>query len=434
MQLPHHINAALSTGTSLASQPWKWVPQEVTVATTLMNPSFKDVQWLSDHARGEGMVVSCYADTSVSSGARSLWREHLKNEVKRIDETLSGDSAAQVALHCNVAAIESVLSTRRSVRAHGMAVFAASGGKLLHGYTLTSTVPNRLVVNEEPYLVPLLELLHRQHRYLVVHTDTHRGRLYTAVPGSVHLIEEVDEPVPKRQRASGELWGKQQATIARHREDRILHYFKELAVEIERAWPEEHYAGIVLLGEHEVLEQLRAHLPEELSSHVVAEAPHPWAGRQVPLALKVDAIHVEATRQQERRLFDEITRRLMEQHLIATGPRAVIDAMNNDQIGHSGCVVMESDRGEVASRCMACGTLFAETVDDCPTCHATCDTTNLWQAIAMLAAHKHVTVHFVEAGHGLDKCAGVVALLERKALWMGAPERVITASLPERRA
>ena len=63
------------------------------MATTVVNPTFKDAQWLSDHAGGEGMVVSCYADTS-PAGVRPLWREHLKNEVKRIDETLSDNAAS----------------------------------------------------------------------------------------------------------------------------------------------------------------------------------------------------------------------------------------------------------------------------------------------------------------------------------------------------
>jgi peptide subunit release factor 1 (eRF1) len=399
-----------------------------------MNPSVRDVQWLSDHTRGEGMVVSCYADISVSSGVRPLWREHLKSEVKRIDETLSGDSAARAAFHDNIAAIESVLSSRRPVSPHGMAVFAASDRNLLQAYALASVVPNRLVVNEEPYLVPLLELLHRQRRYLVVHTDTHRGRLYTAVPGAVHLIEALDEAVPRKHRSSGELWGKQQATIARHREDHIVHYLKELAREIERAWPEERYDGIVLLGEHEVLAQLRTYLAEELRSSIAGEAPHAWAGRQVPLLEKVDSIKAEALRGQERQLFEEIKRRLMEDHHIAAGPQAVIDAIDNDQIGYSGCVVMESDRGEAASRCTACRKLFAQVVDECPVCHTRCEKTNLWQAIALLASHKHVTVHFVEPGHGLEKHAGVIALLQRGAPWTAAPEQVLAASLPERRA
>jgi peptide subunit release factor 1 (eRF1) len=396
------------------------------VATTVVNPSFKDAQWLSDHAGGEGMVVSCYADMS-PAGARPLWREHLKNEVKRINETLSGNAAAASAFRRNVSAIEAVLSSRRPVAARGMAIFAASERNLHQAYALASAVPNRLVIDEEPYLVPLLELLHRQRRYLVVHTDTHRGRLYTAVPGAVRMIEEIEEPVPKRHRAAGELWGKQQATIARHREDHIIHYFKGLAREIERAWPEERYDGIVLLGEHEVLERLRAYLPEALASTIAGEAPHAWAGRQTPLLEKVEAIHAMALRQQEQRLFDDIKRRLMEDHLIASGPQAVIQAIENDQIGHSGCVVMESDSGQVGSRCTRCRTLVGQAVSECPSCHAACEQTNLWQAIALFAAQKHVTVHFVDQGHGLDKHAGVVALLAREAPWVAPPDPVLTA-------
>ena len=83
------------------------------VAITMATPTLKDVQWLADHSRGEGMVVSCYADTSVSSGVRPLWREHLKNEVKRIDETLADAPATRAEFYRNIAAIEAVLASRR---------------------------------------------------------------------------------------------------------------------------------------------------------------------------------------------------------------------------------------------------------------------------------------------------------------------------------
>jgi hypothetical protein len=101
---------------------------------------------------------------------------------------------------------------------------------------------------------------------------------------------------------------------------------------------------------------------------------------------------------------------------------------------------MESDPGEIASRCSACHKLFRQAVDECSSCHAMCEKTNLWQAIALFAARTHVVVHFVEPGHGLDKHAGVVALLARpstvaqaEASWIVPPERVLTGSLPERR-
>jgi protein required for attachment to host cells len=392
-----------------------------------------DVQWLADHKTGEGMVVTCYADTSVTGGVRPLWREHVKNEVKRMDETLADSPAARAEFHRNVAAIETVLSNRRLASARGVAVFASSQRNLLRTYALASPVPHRLVVNEEPYLVPLLELLHRQRRYLVVHTNTHRGRLYTAVPGAAHLLEEISEEVPKSHRAAGELWGKQQATIARHREDHIRHYFKELAGEIARAWPEERYDGIVLLGEHEVLQELRTHLPDHLTRRVVGEAPYAWVGRQPSLASMIAAIHDGALREHDRQVFADVKRRLMERHHIAIGPQAVIDAIRNDEVGFRGSVVMESDRGDMASRCAACGSLFARVVEECPSCHGRCEKTNLWQAIALLAAGHHISVHFVEGGRGLEKQGGVVALLAREELFT-VPERVLTAPLPERRA
>jgi rubrerythrin len=379
------------------------------------------------------MVVSCYADTSVSRGVRPLWREHLKNEVTRIEEMFAGDKAASAIFLRNIAAIETVLSSRGAVAARGMAVFAAVQRDVIHGYALTVPVENRLVVDEEPYLMPLLELLNRQRRYLVVHTDTHRGRLYTALPGATHLIEEINEQVPKRHRASGELWGKQQATIERHREDHVLHYYKELVREIERAWPEEAYAGIVLLGEHEVLEAVRSHLPDHLARRIVREAPHAWVGRQARLESKIDAIHEEAVREHDRRVIEDVRRRLLEQHRIATGPQEVIDAIRNSQVGFPGKVVMEPDRGEIAWRCTGCGSVFAHSVEECPFCQARCEKTNLWQVIALLAARHQIPVHIVAAGLGLDKHGGVVALLAREELW-AAPEPVLTSPLPERRA
>jgi rubrerythrin len=266
----------------------------------------------------------------------------------------------------------------------------------------------------------------------VVHTDTHRGRLYTAVPGAAHLIEQISEDVPKRHRASGELWGKQQATIERHREDHVVHFFKELVREIERAWPEERYDGIVLLGEHEVLEALRGHLPEHLARRVVREAPHAWVGKQPRLESKLDAIREEAVSEHDGRVLEEVKRRIMERHRVATGPQEVIDALRNSQVGFPGSVVMEPDRGETAWHCTGCGSLFAHTVDQCPFCQARCEKTNLWQAIALLAARHGIPVHSVAAGLGLDRHGGVVALLAREEPW-AAPEAVLTSPQPERR-
>jgi hypothetical protein len=386
------------------------VPEGEFVSTTITEPTLKDVQCLADQPTGFGLIVSCYADTSVAAGTRPLWHEHLKNEVRRMDGLLGNDPAARVLFHRNIAAVEEVLSAR-SVAAQGMAVFAAVQRGLVQGFALPVPVANRLVVDEERYVVPLLELLSRQRRYLVVHTDTHRGRLYTAVSGTVRLIEAIDEDVPKRQRAAGETWGKQQATIDRHRKAHILHYYKELIQEVERAWPEERYDGLVLLGEHEVTEQVRRRLPDRLARQVIAARPHAFEATQVDLASKIAAIEREAAEALDRRLIDIVRRRLLEQHEIAAGPGAVAEALGQGRIAFGGRLVMEPDRGELAWRCRGCRTIFVENTARCPACGGACERTNLWQALALLAAERHVPVDFIAPGLGLEKQGGIVAFL-----------------------
>jgi hypothetical protein len=389
------------------------------VATAVMNPTLKDIQWLVEHPQGEGMVVSCYADVSVAAGIRPLWREHLKDEAQRIEQTLAHDPDAIRTFRQHIEMIRATLSSPAAAKAHGMAVFVQ--GDRVRAFVLATPVANRLVVDEEPYLVPLLERLHRQRRYLVVHTDTHRGRLYTATGGPIQLIKEISENVPKRQRSAGELWGKEQATIARHREDHILHYLKELVREIERAWPEERYRGIVLLGEHEVLAHLRPLLPDHLAREVVHEAPHAWVGKQQSLSAKLAAVQDHAMRRHDERIIDEVRSRLHEHHRIAAGPQEVIDAFRNSQVGYPGCVVMEPDRGGAASRCTGCGSLFVEAHDRCPFCQSRCEKVNLWQEIALLATRHQIPVHFV--GAGLEQQSGIVALLARDEPWAAPTAR-----------
>jgi hypothetical protein len=144
-----------------------------------------------------------------------------------IGQSLAAFGTPVVVSLLGVQAIGRALETPEARHALGMAIFAALQRGFFQSDALDVPVENELVVHETPYLVPLLQALCRQREYLMVLTDTHRGRLYAATPGGVRLLQEIEEEVPSRQHSAEECWGKEQATIARHREDRILHYQKE---------------------------------------------------------------------------------------------------------------------------------------------------------------------------------------------------------------
>jgi hypothetical protein len=262
------------------------------------------VQPLLDQFQGDGLVVSCYADLSSAPLGPLRWPGPFKSRAAAVKEMLADDPAAWRQLEDNFEAIGHALEGPEARAAVGMAVFAARQRGFFQSYALEVPVEDELVVHHAPYLVPLLGALCRQREYLVVHSDTHRGRLYAATPGGVRLLGEIDADVPSRQRAAGERWGKEQATIARHREDRILHYQKHLIGLAEKAWAEHHFKGVVLLGEHEVLEHLRKRLPPRLAARVVHEGPHAWTEKPGDLTTAFRATLAGVEQAEERRLIE----------------------------------------------------------------------------------------------------------------------------------
>jgi peptide chain release factor subunit 1 len=389
------------------------------------------IQVLLDHPKGEGMVVSCYADTSVTEGGfLSLWSQRLKNESSAIEQRLANDHQACAHFAKNLACIRQALEELAVQRTRGMALFSAAERGFLRAFALGVPVKDRLVLDEAPYLVPLLEAMHRQRRYLLVLTDSHRARLYEASWGHTHLLRQIDKDVPRRQKSAGELWGKEQATIARHREDLLLHFRKDLAREIEEAWPDAPFRGLILLGDHKTIAALHALLPSAFENRVVHTGPYSWARKEPNLDAKVQQVLDDVLRGHDARLMEEIDRRLHQHYLVAAGPQEVINALRNGQVGYPGYVVLEPDRGEMATRCIRCQSIFTTMPATCPFCQGTCEKVNLWQEILLFAARHNITAHTVESHPELSQHGGVAAMLSRSEPWEPAAAEIAAKGRP----
>jgi peptide subunit release factor 1 (eRF1) len=352
------------------------------------------------------MMVSCYADTSVSQGFASPWLQPVKAEATRIGRQLAGDHQARREFERNVEAIRRALESPVARQARGMAVFAAMGRGFFLALTGSEPYENRLVVAEEPYVVPLFEADFRQRAYLAVLADTHRARLYAAGPGGSRVLDEIDEAVLRKQHAAGKPW----ATTERHRRDRTREFHQELVQRVEEAWSEHPYQGIILLGQHELLEQVRNLLPARLSSQVVHEAPHAWTEDQAEIDEGVKAVLETSLQAEEHRVLVELDRRIREATAVAAGPQEVIDALKDGQVA---ALILGPDPGAAASHCTGCRALFAVSHAACPYCHAPCRTGNLWQAILSFAVPHGIWVHRVEPSASLAAHGGIAALLAR---------------------
>jgi peptide subunit release factor 1 (eRF1) len=333
-----------------------------------------------------------------------------KTEASRLRQCLGADHQAHEELERNLEDIRATLAAPETRQARGMAVFCSARRGLRLALPADVPYEDRIVVDEEPYVVPLLEAQCRERGYLVVLVDTHRGRWYAAAGAGTQELGEIAEAVPKKQHSAGERWGKKQATIARHREDHILHAHKELAQLVTQSWRAYNYQGIILFGQHEILKQFRNLLSPLLAARVVHESPCSWSEEPCRITDTVREVLNAALEAEQRRLLDEIDARIREGYAVATGPQEVLDALRD---GQATDVVLGPDRGERAERCTGCRSVFVAAHRTCPYCRAPCELTNLWQAILAPAVRHDIAFHFVGSDARLATRGGVAALLAR---------------------
>jgi len=268
--------------------------------------TFAAMQPLLDQFRGDGLVASCYADLAIIAGTPARWPGAFKAKATAVKKMLADDPTAWRQFEENFQAIGNIVEAPQTRHAKGIAVFSAAQRGFFRSYPLDVPVENELVVHQAPYLVPLLQILCRQRHYLVVHTNTHQGRLLSATAGSLRLLEEIKGAVPKHQHSSGQRRGMEQATIAGHRDECVLHYQKKLGEAIDKLWAAHAFQGIILLGEHEQLEHLRKRLPPRLATRVICEEPHAWVDEPLAIADAVHGAQSEVVQAEEKRMLDTV--------------------------------------------------------------------------------------------------------------------------------
>jgi peptide subunit release factor 1 (eRF1) len=322
-----------------------------------------------------------------------------------------GNDLARDEFDQNLKRISKAFETPEARRARGLAVFSSVSTDFFQCHALDVPVDHRLVVNEEPYLVPLFEALDRQRECLVVLADTHRGRIYAANPAGSRVLYEGSEDVPKHHRASGQRRGKEPGLrIERHRQEAIAHFQKELARQVEQAWIAKEYRGIILLGQDDSLGLFQDQLPVQLAANVIHQLRYPWT-RKTPQIHEIVAQAVdEAIGKQRQDLLATLHVRLAENYRVAAGPQEVLDALRD---GMAASILIGPDPGTVGSRCSSCGAVFANDQPVCSYCRQICEKANVWQQILTRARRHNVPAYFVKPDAEFDKRGAVAALLSR---------------------
>lgn len=378
----------------------------------------QELEILLDTPDRRDYVVSAYADLTVKDGFNRLVETHLKNQSRAAGDAL-GDAAAGKALEANIEAV------RRAVReadpaAKGLAVFVSQGRGLYQAVPLDFPVENRLVLHEDPFVLPLLERWHGDPSFLVAVVDSHQLHLFEAYAGIPEEVQELEREIPAMQRDKPRFTYKKRFAQTQHERLHDLDedgFFKQVAAAIADRWKVGAFAGLILLGQPAIRAAVRRLLPKELSNGVVEEAEQTMTSRPADVADDVARAMERWRAGRERRLLAELQERWKEDHLVADGPTAVLDAL---QQGRATQVIIGSRRDLPGAACTSCDYRLGAPVATCPYCQGECRPVNAVQEILRMALRHRVPVHLFDHNlteDPLARAGGVAALLRAEANW-----------------
>lgn len=354
-------------------------------------------------------VISLFLDMSVNSDNKRTYQIFLNQRRNQISELMAqrngnGDvEAAEAAFD----RIEAWIEEEYSEENHGVVIYTELGGEWFEALQFPVAISNRIVLSSRPAIGPLAEVIESYSHHGVVLLDREHVRILSVYLGT--LLDEIEvhgEPYPAPHDLQA--GGYSQTRFQRRKLEKMRHFFKDFAKEVEDFNRRYRPDDLIILGTDENVAKFREFLPAPINEKVVFTGP---MGVDEPAAEVLERLepHLRAEREKEgQQLLQELRERVKQDYLATAGFQSTLSAL---QEGRVDSVVIAREQQRRGIRCTKCGFVFARGIDRCPYdgSPVESDVDIVEEVIRLAEAHK-LEIEFVP-NEDMSDLAGVGALL-----------------------
>lgn len=293
-------------------------------------------------------------------GEYTIW---LKNELKGAPALLGGEVAGKVEK--DLRAIEAYVQDRKRDFKRGLALISSTERSFWREYNLSVPLGNELVVDNAPYLKPLLDALNHYRRYAVLLVDKESARIFVMHLGELVEYGEVHTPdVPGRHKKGG-WFALAQSHYERHIDYHVLMHLKDVLRELDSFMKGKETGMLVLGGPEEAVVKTRGLLPRALADKIVGVFQAGMFESNAEILARVRPLVEEFEKRAERETVEELLARSMKMERAVTGLEAVLRALQGGRVMR---LVFERNFKAGGFRCEGCGALSTRPREKCPFC------------------------------------------------------------------
>jgi peptide chain release factor subunit 1 len=357
--------------------------------------------------RGDGsLFVSLYLNVNPATNSKDNYLIHLKNMVKT---TLDGTTKPDLKkIGGDLEKIEAYVLANRALFKRGLALLSSVERDFWRDYHLSVPFKNEMIVDNSPYVKPLLDIMHNYGRYAVLLVEKEVARLFLMQLGQMEEYDEVrSEGVPGKHRRGGLVsivsfggsafgsrrYSSQEKSFERHVDYHVTLHLKDVLKHLETFLSAEDIGNIVLGGSDEAVEMVTSLLPQPLSSRIIGTFRAEMAGTTKDILEKVRPVVSQYEKSRDSETVRELLTKALKNENAVLGIENVLNALQEGRIMR--LVVMQA-YGREGLSCVHCGYLSAQEMADCPYCKNEMEKANyLVDLIAQKAIEQGAVVEMV---------------------------------------
>src|SRR5689334_16524026 len=333
-------------------------PMRGSVRTMQTNQLSADtLRRLAELRPDEGKVLSIYLNLDPTEFASGPARSTAINSL--LDQAGRSAREENVSVREDVNRVRDALKNFDFQRAHGLAVFACGSEDLLDVIKLPCTVDNTVVIDESPYIEPLVEV-QSGARYGVVLVNRQTARIFRGSRDRLDQIARVDDEVHRRHDQGGWSQSRYQRSVDKEAQDHLKNACDELLRRHERRPFEALFVGAPEAVYGDFCERLHPYLRERLCGRIEVDVEHTSVDEVQHAA---EATIAEHERKLEKQALDRLQQGMGAGGRAAAGLDDTLGVLNEQRVE---LLLLQENFDAAGVCCPQCGWLGPSGVNACP--------------------------------------------------------------------
>ncbi|MEC4684530.1 MAG: hypothetical protein VST71_02195 [Nitrospirota bacterium] len=323
----------------------------------------EELKDLSEIQGNENHYVSLYLNVNPITNPKGEYVLHLKNMIREVSENT--EKGIYRKIKTDLEKISAYVTSNKREFRKGLVLLSSEETGFWREYNLPIPVKNLLIVDNTPYIKPLLDIVDNNPRYLILLVEKDEARIFVVHLGEIVEYGEIKtEDVPGKHKKGG-WFALAEPHYQRHIDYHVGLHLKEVIKKLESFLSAERIDLIFIGGSEEAVTMFKDMLPETVRNRIKGQftvemflKPDEVLKRAEPLLSVYEAA-------KEKKIVDELITRTLKGNQAVLGLADVIGAVMEGRV-HK--LVFVKDYTDSGFKCVNCGLLSVQNISKCPYC------------------------------------------------------------------